>query len=80
MHNDYWMEQKKCKAIANLAKSVIMIALRRFVVHKIDRVMFRERRLVKVRKRQPVLLDNKINITKFRQVKIYTRNRKKNLR
>ena len=30
---------------------------------------------MKVCERQPVLLDNKINITKFRQVKIYTRNK-----
>ena len=53
--------------ITNLAKSIVMIAWRRFVVHKVDRVVFCKRRLVKIRECQPILLDNKINVTKSRQ-------------
>ena len=33
-----------------------MILMRGFAVHEVDRIMFRERRLVKISERQPILI------------------------
>ena len=37
-----------------------MISRRKFIVQKVDRVMFRKWRLVKIRERQPILIVIKI--------------------
>ena len=46
----------KLPTVTNLAEGMILIFRRGFVIHKVNNTMFQEGRLVKIHKREPILI------------------------